>query len=107
MSRTIGVLATHSIRVALVENNQLAAPALVYPERGGQGLDLKAVPADELIARIMEMIASALSGTPVEAIGAGFPGIIRNGVIEESPNLHQLKGLRRATNCRPPCAPKA
>jgi predicted NBD/HSP70 family sugar kinase len=28
----------------------------------------------------------------VEAIGLAFPGIIRAGVIEESPNLQQLKG---------------
>ena len=32
-------------------------------------------------------------GAPVDSVGAGIPGVVRNGVIEESPNLAQLKGL--------------
>ena len=32
---------------------------------------------------------------PIESVGAGFPGVIRGGVILESPNLGQLKGLAR------------
>jgi predicted NBD/HSP70 family sugar kinase len=27
-------------------------------------------------------------------VGLAYPGIVRNGVIEDSPNLHQLKGFR-------------
>ncbi|SPE35288.1 ROK family protein (fragment) [Candidatus Sulfopaludibacter sp. SbA6] len=30
----------------------------------------------------------------MDSVGAGFPGIIRNGVIDDSPNLGQLKGVR-------------
>jgi len=30
----------------------------------------------------------------LDAVGIGFPGIIRNGVAEESPNLGQMKGFR-------------
>ena len=93
MSRTIGVLATRTIRVGLVENNQLAAPPLAYPEDGSDELDLRSMPAEELVARVAELTAAVLDGGPVEAVGAGFPGIVRNGVIEESPNLLQLKGL--------------
>jgi predicted NBD/HSP70 family sugar kinase len=33
-------------------------------------------------------------GQPLAALGVGFPGIIRDGVIEESPNLQQIKGFR-------------
>ena len=33
-------------------------------------------------------------------MGAGFPGVIRGGVIEESPNLGQLKGLHVADDLR-------
>jgi len=94
MSRTVGVLATHSIWVGLVEDNRLAAPALRYPEPGGEEIDLKSVPVEELIARIRERIARVRGDAPVDAVGAGFPGIVRNGVIEESPNLRQLKGMR-------------
>jgi len=94
MSRTIGVLATHCIQVALIEDARLAAPALLYPEGERRDLDLKSVPVEELLGRVVEMIATALAGGKVDAIGTGLPGIIRNGVVEESPNLLQLKGLR-------------
>src|SRR5216684_6727589 len=29
----------------------------------------------------------------IAAVGIGFPGIIQNGVVEESPNLQQVKGF--------------
>src|SRR5207247_6939546 len=32
-------------------------------------------------------------GQAIAAVGVGFPGINRNGLIEESPNLSQAKGL--------------
>jgi predicted NBD/HSP70 family sugar kinase len=94
MSRNVGVLATHSIWVGLVEDNRLAAPALVYPEPGDAEIDLKSVPVEELVARIRDNIAKVRGGALVDSVGAGFPGIVRNGVIEESPNLRQLKGMR-------------
>jgi glucokinase len=43
----------------------------------------------ELIAREVQAVAA---GSKIDVIGIGFPGIIRNGCIEESPNLRQLKG---------------
>ena len=43
----------------------------------------------ELIAREVQAVAA---GSKIDVIGIGFPGIIRNGFIEESPNLRQLKG---------------
>ena len=39
-------------------------------------------------------IEEAGAGAGIGVIGVGTPGIIRNGVIEESPNLQQLKGLK-------------
>jgi len=33
---------------------------------------------------------------PVDAIGIAVPGIVRHGVVEDSPNLTQLKGMRLA-----------
>jgi glucokinase len=33
---------------------------------------------------------------PVDAIGVAVPGIIRHGVVEDSPNLTQIKGMRLA-----------
>ena len=32
--------------------------------------------------------------TPIKAVGIALPGMVRNGVVEEAPNLPQLKGAR-------------
>ena len=34
--------------------------------------------------------------SPVDAIGVAVPGIVRYGVVEDSPNLPQIKGMRMA-----------
>jgi len=94
MSRTIGVHVSRNIWVGLVEGHQLAEPVRAYPEHGGAALDLKAVTAEEMIARIRAMIADLRQSAPVDSVGAGFPGIVRNGIIEESPNVPHFKGLR-------------
>jgi len=64
----------------------------MYPDPG-DSIDLKAIPADEIVARIGSLIAEVRKGQPVDSVGAGFPGIVRSGIIQESPNLGQLKGL--------------
>jgi predicted NBD/HSP70 family sugar kinase len=43
--------------------------------------------------RSPQQIELVTGGTPVEAVGIGFAGIIRDGRIEESPNLQQTKGF--------------
>jgi predicted NBD/HSP70 family sugar kinase len=87
----IGVLATRQIWVGIVEGTALGAVRM-YPEASDSPLDLKSLHAGDMLARIREMIVAVSQGQKVEWVGAGFPGIVRNGIIEESPNLGQLKG---------------
>src|SRR5258707_4446718 len=42
---------------------------------------------------IRQQIEKVAGGEKIEVIGIGFPGIIRNGVIEDSPNFQQAKGF--------------
>lgn len=91
----IGVLVTRSIWVGAVEGATLG-DVLMYPAPGHQPVDLKSLRPDEIIAEIRRMIATLRGGGEITSVGAGFPGIVRNGVIEDSPNLGQLKGLRIA-----------
>jgi glucokinase len=93
MGRTIGVLATRYIWAGIVEDRKLGNVRM-YPEPGQTFVDLKSLPSEEIIDRIRQLVAEVRQGQPVEAVGAGVPGIVRNGVIDESPNLAQLKGLR-------------
>ncbi len=44
--------------------------------------------------------ALAPAGSGVEAVGVAMPGMIRNGVVEDSPNLTQLKGAKAAEAIR-------
>ena len=93
MARSIGVLATRYIWVGMVEGTKLGTVRM-YPEPGQVEIDLKSLPADAIIAKILEQVEQLHEGERVDSVGAGFPGIVRNGVIDESPNLAQLKGLR-------------
>src|SRR5208283_2290679 len=44
---------------------------------------------------MMHAVPGGASG-PAGAIGVAVPGIVRSGVVEESPNLPQIKGMRLA-----------
>jgi glucokinase len=93
MPKTVGVLVMEHIAVGLVENNKLSGPLNLYPEKG-ESLDaLQAMPAENIGDVIQQQIESVSKGQKVQAVGLGFPGVIRGGIIEDSPNLHQVKGF--------------
>lgn len=96
MSKTIGVLAVEHIAAGLVENNQLAGALQIFPERDQHSNLLIEMPADQIVQRIAEQIARAAQGQQIAAIGVGVPGIIRDGLVEDSPNLQQIKGMNLA-----------
>jgi glucokinase len=91
MARSIGVLATHYIWTGVVEELQLSGVHM-YPEPGQLAVDLKVLHADEICERMCRSIVGLAGEGPVDSVGAGFPGIVSCGVIQESPNLRQLKG---------------
>jgi glucokinase len=93
MGRSIGLLATRYIWAGIVEDTRLGA-VRIYPEPGRESIDLKALPVSEIIRRIREHVAILREDGPIDSVGAGFPGVIRDGMIEESPNLGQLKGMQ-------------
>lgn len=88
----IGVLVTHSIWVGAVEGATLG-DVLMYPAPGEEPVELKSLRADEILAEIRRMVVALRQGAEISSVGAGFPGIVRYGVIQDSPNLGQLKGL--------------
>jgi glucokinase len=92
MGRNAGVLVVEHVAAGLVENNQIAGAVKVFPEVGDSREALLSMPADNIAAKIAELVLS-LGGGSLSAVGVGFPGIIREGVIEESPNLQQIKGF--------------
>jgi glucokinase len=107
MPKSVGVLVMEHIAVGLVENNQLVGPVNVYPDKGTSLDALQSMPAENIGDCVRQQIDAAAKGQKIQAIGLGFPGVIRNGIIEDSPNLHQVKGfnLQAALSVRGLSAP--
>lgn len=92
MGRTIGVLASEHVVVGLVDDHRIIGPVRKYPDEASEE-QIYDLPADRFAQCIKDHIKEVAGDAPVDAIGVGVPGIIRDGVVEESPNLQQLKGL--------------
>jgi predicted NBD/HSP70 family sugar kinase len=89
---------TEHIVAGRLEEQRLTGKLLRYPVDSGELGALAALPGSELVELLATHIA-ALAGNgegPVDAIGVAVPGIIRHGVVEDSPNLPQIKGMRLA-----------
>jgi glucokinase len=99
MGRSVGVLATGQLWAGIVEGAELGTLKM-YPGPGEPQVDLKAVPAGDIVAILRDQILALATEGSIESVGAGFPGVIRGGVVLESPNLGQLKGLRLAEELR-------
>ena len=93
---TIGVLAAEHIAVGLVNHHQLVGSLRLFPPVDSDSDFLIELPNDEIARRLTEQIAAVADGQEISAIGLGFPGIIRDGLIEDSPNLPQTKGQNLA-----------
>jgi glucokinase len=107
MPKSVGVLVMEHIAVGLVENNKLAGPLNTYPEKGTSLDALQSLPAENIGDCIRQQIDAVAKGQKIHSIGLGFPGVIRDGIIEDSPNLHQVKGfnLQAAFSARGLSAP--
>src|SRR5438874_7505674 len=93
MRRTVGVLVMEHIAVGLVEGDKVIGPLNIFPEKS-QTLDpLQAMPAESIVECVRRQVEKVASEEKIAAIGMGFPGIIRAGVVEDSPNLQQIKGF--------------
>jgi len=99
MAKTVGVVMTEKVVAGLLEDHKVVGALKQYPEDSGAAHDpdenggLIELPADALAELLCDLIATlAPAGSGVEAVGIAVPGIVRNGVIEDSPNLQQLKG---------------
>lgn len=101
MAKTVGVVITERVVAGLIDGHKLAGELRHFPAKREDNAEhddeLIEIPADALWELICDHIAAlAPKGTGVEAVGVAMPGMIRNGVVEDSPNLTQLKGAKVA-----------
>ncbi len=102
MTAAVGVVMTEHIVAGRLTGDlghqTLVGDRLRYPEDLSETEALIGVPTNELyelLAGLIEPLARA-GDEPLAAIGIAVPGVVRNGVVEDAPNLAQIKGLRLA-----------
>lgn len=98
MTTAIGVVITEHIVAGRLEDQRLTGKLLRYPSDTDELDALTAIPGSELVELLAAQIETLAKSeaVPVDAIGVAVPGIIRQGVVEDSPNLTQIKGMRLA-----------
>ena len=98
MTTAIGVVMTEHIVAGRLQDNRLTGELLRISGEGEKLDALTAIPGGELVEMLAEQIATLIGNGQgnVDAIGVAVPGIIRHGVVEDSPNLSQIKGMRLA-----------
>jgi glucokinase len=96
MTTAIGVVVTEHIVAGRLEDQRLTGALLRYPSDTDELDALIALPASELVQILAGEIATLAAEGSVDAVGVAVPGIVRHGIVEDSPNLTQLKGMRMA-----------
>lgn len=92
MAKTIGITMSRQIFAGLVENHALVGSVRIYPEDPQETDGLVELPMERLVEVISEQVLALCGKEKVGTVGLALPGIIRGGVVEDSPNLPQLKG---------------
>ncbi len=94
---------TSRIAAGLIEEGKVVGDLLYFPaestspshHEGGFDQELIETPSDAIAAAICDMICRLVPDTAsVGSVGIALPGIVREGVVEDSPNLQQMKGAR-------------
>jgi glucokinase len=95
MTKTIGVMLSEGIAAGLVVDHKLVGDVHRFPDKHEEDDALVELHTDALIEEICRQALQVTNGEKdITAVGVALPGLIKNGVVEESPNLPQLKGAR-------------
>ena len=95
MPATIGISTLGGIAIGIVDENRVVASAGSAFAGDGEE-DILHLPMEALVEALagkVKALCEQSDAKPV-ALGMGFPGIIRDGVVEESPNMKQAKGAK-------------
>jgi predicted NBD/HSP70 family sugar kinase len=96
MTTAIGVVMTEHIVAGRLVDQRISGKLLRFPTESDEVDALNSVPGSGLVQILSDQIAALAADGGADAIGVAVPGVIRHGVVEDSPNLTQLKGMRMA-----------
>ena len=95
MAKTIGVTLSEQVLAGLVVDHKLVGELQRFPADEDERDALIEMHTDALVQTICEQVMAAANGeNDLAGVGVAVPGLIKNGVVEEAPNLAQLKGAR-------------
>ncbi|WP_346265621.1 ROK family protein [Granulicella sp. 5B5] len=100
-TKMVGVVMAERLYAGLIVDHQLVGEMKSLPPASVKlGADednsMVEMPTDEVIEAICRLVVDVAKGSEAQllAVGVAVPGLIKNGVVEEAPNLPQLKGAR-------------
>ena len=95
MTTAIGIVITDHIVAGRLQDLRITAKPLRFPTDPTEPDALAALPPSEMVEILAGQIAflAKADPQPLDAIGVAIPGIVRDGVVEDSPNLTQIKGM--------------
>jgi predicted NBD/HSP70 family sugar kinase len=97
MAKIVGVTLSERVVAGLVVDHKISGALRSFPEAHEDEYALVEMPTDAIVERLCkQVIAVTGEQRDLAAVGIGLPGLIRSGVVEEAPNLPQLKGARVA-----------
>jgi glucokinase len=95
MAKLVGVSLSERVVAGLVVDHKLSGALQSFPEAHDDEYALVELPAEGIVEAMCGQVMAAVGKERrVTAVGVGVPGLVRNGVVEEAPNLPQLKGTR-------------
>lgn len=94
MAKSLGIHLTGRIASGVVEEKGACPQLFHFPDDFEDADSLLNMPLDGLIDLVLQQAVRATSECgAVDWIGLALPGIVRDGIVLDSPNLVQLKGI--------------
>ena len=106
MAHGIGISVTERLAAAVIVDHTVTGNVAVEPDDGGGANSLIGVPADTIVQRIVGLLEHLEIKEAPTHVGLAMPGIIRNGIVEDSPNLVQFKGLNMQASLAEALSPR-
>jgi predicted NBD/HSP70 family sugar kinase len=96
MTTSIGVVVTEHVVAGRLQDQRISGNLLRFPKDPNEMDALISLPGSDLVNILADEISTLSAEGAVDAIGVAVPGVIRHGIVEDSPNLTQIKGMRMA-----------
>lgn len=95
MAKSVGVTLSEQIHTGFVVDHKLVGGLRRFPADEDDFGALVEMHTEALVETVCEQIVAAADGEKnLDAVGLAVPGLVKSGVVEEAPNLAQLKGAR-------------